>query len=484
MTDIPSQQAPPRENRIRYVVGYGLLALLPALAAVVIATRIGSDAPSDGSGSGHSSLAQGSRLLLALAAVLVVVRVFGMLGRRLGQPLVVGEIVAGIALGPSLLGRIAPDAQAWLFPPSLLPAADTLAQLGVVFFMFLVGQELPLDLVRRSGAKAAALAQASTAVPFLIGLVLAVSLPASYQAPGSSSLAFALFIGVAFAITAFPVLARILGEQRLTGTMLGALGLATAGVGDVMAWCILAAVTAIAGNASAAPAVLSCALVVVYGVFMFVVVRPALARVLPRIERTGPGAVAATLLCVALASAWLTDSIGAHAIFGAFVAGLIAPRGSAVVDQVVSKMEGLTMWFLLPVFFVVIGLKLDLGSIGGLREWGVLLLIVLLASVGKIGAVAALARLLGNRWRAAAGLGLMMNCRGVTELVVLQLGLTLGVLSPQMFAILTCMALVTTAATGPLLRRLRLPTAPPPRARAETADVADDAELTPAGGRL
>ena len=460
----------PSRGRVRYLLGYLLLVVVPVLAAGAVVARVSADSSVDTSvGAARSALAQGSRLFLALAVLLLVIRICGVLGRRLGQPLVVGEIVAGIALGPSLLGRLAPEVQGWLFPPTLLPAADTLAQLGVVFFMFLVGRELPLDLLRRSGGKAAALAQASTAVPFLIGILLAVNLPGGYRPPGVPTLAFVLFVGVAFAVTAFPVLARVLSEQRLTGTPLGTLGLATAGIGDVLAWCLLAAVTAIAGRSSIAPAVLSCALVIIYGLLMVTVARPLLAAALPRIERAGQGAVAVTLLCVVLISAWLTDSIGAHAIFGAFVAGLITPRGSAAADLVVSRIEGLTMWLLLPVFFVVIGLKLDLGSVGGLTQWALLLLIVVLASVGKFGGVTLLARLLGNRWRSAAGLGLMMNCRGVTELVVLQIGLTLGVLPPRMFAMLTCMALITTAATGPLLSRLHLPVFTPPEPAADPA---------------
>ncbi|HZF89580.1 cation:proton antiporter [Streptomyces sp.] len=439
-------------NRARYPLGYLLLVVVPAAAAVALLVTLAEP----GRSGDPADAVHPSRLLPALAVILVVVRLVGAALRRLGQPAVVGEIVAGLMLGPSVLGFFLPDLQRTLFPASILPSLDTLAQLGVVLFMFLVGLELPLDLLRRSGPAAAALAQASTAVPFLCGAVLAAALLDSYRPPGASRLAMVMFVGVAFAITAFPVLARILGEQRLTHTPLGTLGLATAGIGDVIAWCLLAAVTAVATSASAAPTVLSCALVTLYAAVMFLVVRPAFTRLAPRIGEAGQPLVAAAVLTTTLVSAWLTDTMGAHAIFGAFIAGVVMPRNSVAIQRIADRVEGLTGWVLLPVFFAVVGLKLDLPAVGGLRDWGVLALIVLVASAAKFCTVALFARLLGRHRRDAAALGLMMNCRGVTELIVLQLGLTLGVLSQQLFAMLTCMALVTTAATGPLLRRLRL----------------------------
>ncbi|MEU7717512.1 cation:proton antiporter domain-containing protein [Streptomyces tibetensis] len=451
-------------NRVRYLLGYLLLVVLPTAAAVALLVGLAEPRQAEAA----ATVSAPSRLLPALVVILVVVRLVGAALRRLGQPAVVGEIVAGITLGPSVLGLFLPDVQQALFPASILPSLDTLAQLGVVLFMFLVGMELPLDLLRRSGPAAAALAQASTVLPFLCGALLAVSLLDVYRPAGASRLALVMFVGVAFAITAFPVLARILSEQRLTHTPLGTLGLATAGIGDVIAWCLLAAVTAVAGSASPAPAVLSCALVLVYSAFMFLVVRPAFTRFAPRLAGAGQPLVAAAVLTTTLASAWLTDSIGAHAIFGAFIAGVVMPRNSAAVQRIADRVEGLTNWVMLPVFFAVVGLKLDLPAVGGPHDWGVLALIVLVASAAKFGTVALFACLLGRRRRDATALGLMMNCRGVTELIVLQLGLTLGVLSQQLFAMLTCMALATTAMTGPLLRRLRLDRGLPPTTRTVT----------------
>ncbi|MGK5496583.1 cation:proton antiporter [Streptomyces sp. URMC 125] len=445
--------------RARYLPGYLLLVAVPVAATVILLA--GLDEPRR---AGEGSTATGpSELLPALAVILLVVRLVGAALSRLGQPAVVGEVVAGIVLGPSVLGLLLPDVQEALFPSALLPSLDGLAQLGVVFFMFLVGLELPLDLLRRSGPAAVALAQASTAVPFLCGTAVAAGVLGAYRPEGASSLALVLFVGSAFSITAFPVLSRILGEQRLTRTPLGTLGLATAGIGDVIAWCLLAAVTAVAASASPAPAALSCALVLIYGAVMFLLVRPAFSRLVPRLERAGQPMAAAVMLTTALASAWLTDGIGAHSIFGAFLAGVVMPRNSGVIRKVADRIEGLTNWLMLPVFFAVVGLKLDLPAVGGPRDWAVLVLIVCAASASKIGAVMLFSRWLGRGRREAATLGLMMNCRGVTELIVLQLGLTLGILSQQLFAMLACMALVTTAATGPLLRRLR-----PDRGRPES----------------
>ncbi|MEU5534705.1 cation:proton antiporter [Streptomyces sp. NPDC020362] len=455
-------------NRARRLLGYLLLVVAPLALALVLLSGL-----AEPRHSGHSAATSTpSRLLPALAVIMVVVRLVGAALKRLGQPAVVGEIVAGIVLGPSVLGFFLPDVQRAVFPASILPSLDTLAQLGVVLFMFLVGLELPLDLLRRSGPVAAALAQASTAVPFLCGAALAAMLLDSYRPAGASRLALVMFVGVAFAITAFPVLARVLGEQRLTHTPLGTLGMATAGIGDVIAWCLLAAVTAVATSASTTPAVLTCVLIVVYAAVMFLVVRPALTRVAPRFEGAGQPLVAAAVLTTTLISAWLTDSIGAHAIFGAFLAGVVMPRNSVAIQRIADRVEGLTSWVMLPVFFAVVGLKLDLPAVGGPRDWGVLALIVLLASVAKFGTVALFARLLGRNRQDAAALGLMMNCRGVTELIVLQLGLTLGVLSQQLFSMLTCMALVTTATTGPLLRRLRLD-----RSRSESTRNTTEAPL-------
>lgn len=442
----------------RLLPGYLLLVALPLIAIVVLVGALGRHGAASLPGAG-SIVSNGQRLLLAIAVVLAITRLAGAALRRVGQPSVVGEIAAGIVLGPSVLGLLLPHAQAWLFPPSLVPSLDTLSQFGVILFMFLVGRELPFDLLRRNGGTAVALAQASTAVPFLLGALLAAWTLGSYRGGGTSMLALSLFVGVAFSITAFPVLASILREQQLTNTPIGTLGLATAGAGDAIAWCVLMVISMLIGNGSSASALVSCALVLGYGIVLIVFVRPALPRAVASLERAGNGAVAAFLLCCVFASAWLTDSLGAHAIFGAFLAGLVLPRDSAPVREVLSKIEGLTMWLLLPLFFAVVGLKLNLANIGGLAEWGILILIIVVASAGKIAGVTIFARILGHDWRSSTGLGLMMNCRGVTELIVLQIGLSLGVLPPRLFTMLTCMAMVTTAVTGPLLRRLRLHTA-------------------------
>ncbi|MEV0085894.1 cation:proton antiporter [Saccharopolyspora sp. NPDC050642] len=443
----------------RYLPGYLFLVVLPLVAVVALVQSLGNSGVAALPGA-DSIVSSGHRLLLAIAVILAVTRLFGALLRLVGQPSVVGEITAGIILGPSVLGLLLPEATAWLFPADVVPSLETLSQFGVILFMFLVGREMPLDLLRRSGGTALALAQVSTVIPFLFGALLAAWALGDYRTNGTPLLALVLFVGVAFAITAFPVLARILHEQKLADTPVGTLGLATAGAGDAIAWCLLMVVSAVIGNGSLLSAFVACALVIGYGGALIAFVRPAMPRLVAAFERSGHTAVAAFLLCCVFASAWITDSIGAHAIFGAVLAGLILPRDSATVREVLGKIEGLTMWLLLPLFFAVVGLKLDLASIGGPADWGILALIIVVAAVGKIAGVAVFARLLGHDWRSSTGLGLMMNCRGVTELIVLQIGLSLGVLSPRLFTMLTCMALVTTAVTGPLLRRLQLHTAP------------------------
>lgn len=439
----------------RFLPGYLVLVVLPLVAVIAVVHSLGQF--EDVALSGADSLVFGGhRLLLTIAAILVVTRLFGALLRLVGQPSVVGEITAGLVLGPSVLGRFFPEMSAWLFPADAISALETLSQFGVILFMFLVGREMPLDLFRRSGATALALAQASTAIPFLFGVVLAVVALNDYRASGTPMPALALFVGVALAITAFPVLARILREQGIAETPVGALGLATAGVGDTIAWLLLMVVSAVIGTGSTHSAIAACALMVGYGAALLTVVRPAMPWLVARWERSGQPAVAAGLLCLVFASAWITETIGAHVIFGAVLAGLAVPRDSSVVRDVLGKVEDLTMWLLLPLFFAVVGLELDLAALGEAEDWAVLGLIVLVAGAGKIVGVAVFARMLGHGWRPSAGLGLMMNCRGVTELVVLQIGLSLGVLSPRLFTMLACMALVTTAITAPLLRRLRL----------------------------
>jgi Kef-type K+ transport system membrane component KefB len=439
-------------SRAREIVAYLAMVAVPAAfavgAIVVLADR--GDA-----GTRPAAVVGGPapyRLLVATAAVVALAAASGALARRLGQPPVVGELAAGMVLGPSVFGALLPGAQHWLFPANVLPYLDALAQFGVVFFMFLVGAELSPQALRNAGQRAVTLGHASIAL-FLAGVAVAWVLRGRYQPAGLGTLPFLLFVGLAFAITAFPVLARILSDRKLLRTPLGATAMTAAGVGDVTAWCLLAAVIAIVRGSSLLAAVPAIVLSVVFAALMLGVVRPLLGQALARAEQ-GSSRVAAMagLVCLVLASAVVTDRIGVHPIFGAFLAGVIMPRGSALVTELTGKIEGITMWLMLPLFFVSVGLHTRLGSLSGAGEWLLCLLVIVIAVLSKVVGTGLAVRVSGGTARESLAMGVLMNCRGLTELVVLNLGLQLGVLTTRLFAMFVVMTLVTTAMTGPLLR--------------------------------
>jgi Kef-type K+ transport system membrane component KefB len=393
-----------------------------------------------------------ARLLVALPVVLAACYLAGVLAKRLGQPPVIGEIVAGVLLGPSLFGLVWPAGFAWLFPAGVVGAINTLAQLGLIFFMFLVGAEINLGVVRRRGAAAVTVSQLGIAVPMLVGVVLALGLYPSFGG-AAGFLPFALFIAVSMSITAFPVLARILTDRGISGTPLGALALTCAAIGDVAAWCLLVMVTAIAHGGPAAEVVLTLALTLAFVALMMFVVRPGLAVLVGRLSEA---AVLPIMLAGIMLAALATNQIGVHPIFGAFLFGAAAPRtGGALVPkakQAADKMHSVTVTLLLPLFFVYTGLHTRfglLGSHGTLWAWCALVTVV--AGATKAGSSTLAARLSGIGWRESLSLGALMNCRGLTELVVLNVGLQLKVISPTVFAMLVVMTLVSTIATAPAL---------------------------------
>jgi Kef-type K+ transport system membrane component KefB len=448
----PAADAPGGGGRTRrYIGAYAALVALPAAAAVLFLLR-GGGADSGGS---HPQPAQGIvyHLLIATVTVVALGAIGGAVAARLGQPRVVSELLIGVALGPSLFGALAPDAQRWFFPAGVVPYLDALAQFGVVFFMFLIGAELRLDLLRRSGGRALVVGHATIALPFAAGLAVAQLLRGTYAPPGISATAFLLFVGVSFAITAFPVLAWILRDRGLLDTPIGAEGIAAAGIGDVTAWCVLAVVIAVIRGTSAVGAAVTVALVAVFAAVMLLGVRPVLRRLDERARhRREIGLpMAAALICVVLLSALITERMGVHPIFGAFLAGVVMPRNSRLVTELTTKIEGVTLWVMLPLFFVTVGLHVRIIGFTG-AMWLTALLILAVAVVAKLAGTAGAARAAGASPRDAFALGVMMNCRGLTELVVLNLGLQLGVLNRQLFAMFVVMALVTTAMTQPLLR--------------------------------
>lgn len=396
-------------------------------------------------------------LLVALTAVIVAGRLMSHLFLRLGQPPVIGEVVAGIALGPSLLGRVWPEATEFLLPPAATPYLNVIAHFGIILYMFVVGLELDLDAVRKHASASLAISEAGIVVPFLLGSAIALFLYPRVAAPEVPFTHFALFLGVAMSITAFPVLARILGDLSMQRTPLGALALACAAVDDAAAWCLLAFVVGVTRSESQSAFVII-GLASAYVGFMLAVVRPALARLLPWIEASGNTRAFTALLFVALLlSALATEAIGIHAIFGAFLLGAVMPHNSAIARDLIHKLEDLVTILFLPAFFAFTGLRTQIGLVVGLEEWLLTALIIAVATAGKFGGAALAARFVGLSWKESSALGVLMNTRGLMELIVLNIGLDLKIISPTVFAMMVLMAIVTTMATAPLLRLLDVP---------------------------
>jgi K+:H+ antiporter len=391
-----------------------------------------------------------------ILVVLAVARLLGVALRAVGQPQVMGEVLGGILLGPSFLGRIAPGLAESLFPAAALPFLRLLSEYGIVFFMFLVGLELDPALLRRQGRAALVTSWASIAVPFVLGLVLAVALYAQHAPPGVPFASFALFIGAAMSITAFPVLARILIERDLLRTRVGAVTVVCAAVDDVTAWCLLALVVAVAGTTSTAVAFRTVGLVVAYVAVMIVVVRPLLRRLAAMVDHRGGLSqnVVAIVFVLVLASAVTTDLIGIHAIFGGFMMGAVLPKDRLFTRELVDKVEDFAVVFLLPVYFAYTGLRTRLGLLDAPSLWLQAALVVGVATVGKFSGAAVAARATGFGWREASAVGVLMNTRGLMELVIVNVGLDLGVISPALYAMLVLMAVVTTLATTPALALL------------------------------
>ena len=395
-------------------------------------------------------------VLLALTAIMVTTRLMGTLFRKFHQPPVIGEVVGGIMLGPSLLGMFAPHVQGMLVPAEAVPVLNMMAQIGVLLYMFLVGVELDLEGLRGRAMTTIAISNAGIFVPFALGAALAWIIFDSYAPENVTLTAFALFMGVSMAITAFPVLARILGDRHLQRTPMGILSLTCAAIGDVTAWCLLAFVVSVTQNKPGG-AVTTTLLTAAYIALMLTLGRTLMTRVVNRLdgtERIGEHALTLVLLAVLLSSI-ATEYIGVHAIFGAFLVGVIVPHESAVAEHVRIRIEDLVRVSLLPAFFAVTGLRTQIGLLQTGAEWMVCFVIIIVAIAGKFGGVAAVARITGLNWRDSAILGVLMNTRGLVELIVLSIGLDLGVITPRLFAMLVIMALVTTMMTSPLLSALR-----------------------------
>ena len=393
------------------------------------------------------------KLLLAGILILLSCRILGGLLKKIHQPQVIGEIIAGVLLGPSLLGAIWPSAFDFVFPPELMSYLDVLAQIGLIFYMFLVGLELDFSLMRGRGHAAVWVSHASIIAPFLMGVALALWLFPTLGA-GDDFLPFALFLGAAMSITAFPVLARILTDRGLYKTRIGTVALTVGAVDDVTAWCMLAVVITIARDTGIGQSLLIIGVLMVFIAFMLKAVRPVMSRVSRYYEQRGAlsGTFLAALFVGLLASALITDKLKIHVIFGAFLFGAIMPHDSGFVRDLTEKLEDFSVVFLLPFFFTFSGIRTDIFAIGGdVEKWLMTLAILAVAILGKWGGSKLAARFVGLEWREAGALGVLVNCRGLTELIILNIGLQLGVLSPGIFAMLVIMAVVTTLMTEPAL---------------------------------
>jgi Kef-type K+ transport system membrane component KefB len=421
-------------------LGSGLMAPAPDVAAAAVPAARGATA---------NVL---WHLLLALTTVVIAGRAMAWAFRLVGQPPVIGEVVAGILLGPSLLGRVAPEVSAYLLPTDVAPFLGMLAQLGVIVYMFLVGLELNGDMLRGQIRTTLTTSHASIAVPFVLGSAFALYLYPRFSSSDVPFTHFALFLGVAMSITAFPVLARILADQRMTQTKIGALSLTCAAIGDVTAWCLLAFAVGVV-NGSAQSSVFVGLFTVAFIALMFLVVKPRFERLAHATHGEHPTqrAVSITLISLLLA-ALATEAIGVHAIFGAFLLGAVIPHDSALARSLHKGIVDLVTIMFMPAFFAFTGMRTQIGLLSGSYEWLVCLAVIAVAVAGKFGGTAMAARLNGLDMRHSMALGVLMNTRGLMEVIVLNVGLDLGVISPTLFTMLVLMAIVTTLMTIPLLK--------------------------------
>jgi Kef-type K+ transport system membrane component KefB len=395
------------------------------------------------------------RLMLAIAAVLLAARLVGTITARLSQPRVMGEVLAGILLGPTLLGAVWPEAKDYLFPADIVPLLSAAAQIGLAFYLFLVGMELDPRVLRQRIAQAAFISNTSVAFPMALGFLAAIPVY-KLLAPDIRYLPFALFMGVAMSITAFPVLARILIERRMLRRPVGAISMAGAAIDDVTAWGLLALATAVAGTGKATHAIQVIVLAAVFTAAMLLIGRRLLNRLSKAYDEVGQVSVLwlGAIFVAVLLSAYVSQQIGIAAIFGAFIVGLIMPRRAGLTSDVSRRFENFIVLVLLPLFFVVTGLKTQVTALNRPVLWLLTLALIGVAVVGKFFGAMFAARFSGFKLRDSAAIGTLMNTRGLTELIVLNIGLDLGVISTQLFTMLVVMALVTTFMAGPVLRLL------------------------------
>ena len=392
-------------------------------------------------------------LIMQIITIIAFSRIFGYFFNKIGQPTVIGEIVAGIILGPSFLGLFFPAVSAFIFPPDSLITLQFLSQIGLILFMFLIGMDLDLRVLKKSAGVAVIVSHASIILPYLLGVILSYFLYTNYAPSNIPFVAFALFMGIAMSITAFPVLARIIQERGLTKTPLGSLALTCGSIDDITAWCILAAVIAIVKTGTLVNSLFTIGLAILYVNIMVFVVKPFIHKIgaVYFSKETLNKTVLAFIFFILFLSAYITELIGLHALFGAFLAGVIMPHGTDFKKNMVEKIEDVSLVLLLPLFFAFTGLRTQIGLLNDSHLWLVCLSVIAVAIIGKFGGTSLAARFGGMTWKDSFSLGVLMNTRGLMELIILNIGYDLGILSPEIFAIMVLMALATTFMTGPAL---------------------------------
>jgi Kef-type K+ transport system membrane component KefB len=392
-------------------------------------------------------------LLVQIIIIVIFSRILGLAIGKLGQPIVIGEIIAGIILGPSLLGSIFPETFHFIFPANSLNNLQLFSQFGLILFMFIIGMEIDTKLVRKKINSAVIISYTGIIFPFFLGILLSYFIYSSFAMPGVNFTTFALFIGIAMSITAFPVLARIIHEKGLTKTPLGIMAITCAATDDITAWLLFAAIIAVAQAGTALNAVLVIFIAIVFLLLMLYIVQPVLKRIgnIYVSSENFNKTVIAFIFLVLFSSAFFTEIIGIHALFGAFIAGVVVPKNQILKKLMINKIEDISTVVLLPLFFAFTGLRTQIGALNTPYLWEVCGIVILIAITGKLGGVSIAARFVGNSWRDSITMGVLMNTRGLMELIVLNIGYDLGILSPEIFSIMVLMALTTTFMAGPFL---------------------------------
>jgi Kef-type K+ transport system membrane component KefB len=390
-------------------------------------------------------------LMLQLVIILLIARLMGYLFQLIGQPMVIGEIVAGLLLGPSVLGMLAPHITAVIFPENSVNILEQLSQLGLIFFMFIIGMELDTQSFKKSANTAILISVASIVIPFISGVLLAYYLYKGFAPANIPFSSFALFMGTTMSITAFPILARIVQERKLTKTLVGTMAISVAAIGDVVAWCILAFVIAIVKSGGISHSLVTIVLSAIYIAGMFFLVKPLMFRIgnVYASRETMSKPIVALVFLLILFSSLITEAIGIHVLFGAFMAGGVMPENLSFKRVFTEKIEDVSLVILLPLFFVSTGLRTQIGLINSPHLWIVCGLIILLAIIGKFGGTLLASKYTGLSWSHSLALGVLMNAKGLMELIVLNIGYDLGILSPEIFSMLVIMAIATTLITGP-----------------------------------